>query len=367
MNKPSSLYIHIPFCKAICDYCDFPKLQYFRDFAIKYLQQLQKEMDSYQINENLKTIYIGGGTPTCLDDDLFEELLKMVLPYTKHVEEYTMEANPESLSLTKLKLMKKYGINRISIGVESTNNDILKAINRHHTFKDVETAIEEARKIGFNNINVDLILGLPNVTNSQLKKDIANILSLNPEHISCYSLTVHENTMFGLKNIKPIEDDISRGQYDIVHRLLQSNGYIHYEISNWSKPGKESKHNLVYWDNEQYYGIGMGASGYIENIRYTNTMSITKYNQGENHKEEETVDEYSDKEYQLMLNLRTIYGLSLNNWEEKYHEDFYKTHKETVDKLVKNNLLIIDKEENRIYPTYDGMMILDTILMQLFE
>ena len=367
MNKPSSLYIHIPFCKAICDYCDFPKLQYFRDFAIKYLDQLQKEMDSYQVNDHLRTIYIGGGTPTCLDDDLFEKLLQMVFPYTKHIEEFTVEANPESLSLTKLKLMKQYGANRISIGVESTNDEILKAINRHHTFKDVQTAIKEARNLGFDNINVDLILGLPNVANELLSKDIVNILSLNPEHISCYSLTVHENTMFGIKHIQPVDDDISREQYDLVHKVLGENGFIHYEVSNWAKSGRESKHNLVYWNNEQYYGVGMGASGYIGNTRYTNTMSLTKYNSGQNTIESEVVDAESDKEYEIILNLRTIHGIFLSKWEEKYHEDFYEIHKELINKLVDDKLLVYNQEEKRIYPTYDGMMILDTILMQLLE
>lgn len=366
MNKPTSLYIHIPFCKAICDYCDFPKLQYFRDFAIKYLDQLQKELDSYKINDHLKTIYIGGGTPICLDDDLFKKLLQMVFPYTKYVEEYTIEANPESLSLTKLKLMKQYGVNRLSIGVESTDDEILKAINRHHTFKDVQIAVLEARKLGFDNINVDLILGLPNVTNAQLTKDIGNILSLNPEHISCYSLTVHENTVFGIHHIKPVDDDISREQYDLVNEVLGNNGFIHYEVSNWAKPGRESKHNLVYWNNEHYYGLGMGASGYIGNTRYTNTMSINKYNSGQNTIEEEPIDKESNKSYQIMLNLRTIHGISLKKWEEKYHEDFYEIHKELINKLVNDKLLVYNQEEKHIYPTYEGMMILDTILMQLF-
>ena len=366
-NKPTSLYIHIPFCKAICDYCDFPKLQYFRHFAIKYLEQLQKEMDSYDINHHLKTIYIGGGTPTSLDDDLFEKLLQMVLPYTKEVEEYTVEANPESLSLTKLTLMKKYGVNRLSIGVESTNDKILASINRGHTFLDVQRAIENARNVGFDNINVDLILGLPHVSNKELEKDILNILSLKPEHISCYSLTVHENTVFGIKHIAPVNDDISRNQYDLVEQILSKNGFIHYEVSNWAKPNRESKHNLVYWKNEQYYGLGMGASGYIDGVRYTNTMSINKYNDGDNQKETEVVDQESDRSYELMLNLRTIYGLSLEKWQEKFNEDFYQEHQETLDSLIKDKLLIYKEEENRLIPTYEGMMILDTILLQLLK
>ena len=207
-NSPKSLYIHIPFCEALCDYCDFPKLQYFTFFAAKYLIYLQKELDSYNIGKDLKTIYIGGGTPTSLEDHLFEKLLKMVLPYTKNIQEYTIEANPESLSLNKLKLMKNYGVNRLSIGVESTDDKILKTINRHHTFSDVKKAIKMAKEVGFDNINVDLILGLPHCLKPQLKKDLDNLLSLPITHISCYSLSIHPHTSFYLRGIKERKDVI---------------------------------------------------------------------------------------------------------------------------------------------------------------
>ena len=180
----NSLYIHIPFCEHLCDYCDFTKVQYFSLFAKPYLVELEKELNSYHIN-NLKTIYIGGGTPTALEDELFERLLQIVTKYTKGVEEYTVEANPESLSKNKLMLMKQYGVNRISLGVETTNDEILKSINRHHTFEDVKKAILTAKEIGFDNLNVDLILGLPGTSKEQIQLDISNLLALGVQHISC--------------------------------------------------------------------------------------------------------------------------------------------------------------------------------------
>ena len=367
MNKsPSSLYIHIPFCEAICDYCDFPKLQYFRNFALRYIEKLKEEIASYHVGE-LKTIYIGGGTPTALEDDLFEDILSFVFPYTKGVEEYTIEANPESLSLTKLKLMKKYGVNRLSIGVESTDDKILSLINRHHTYQDVVTAINNAISVGIDNINVDLILGLPHVKKDGLKKDLDNLLSLPIKHLSCYSLSVHPHTVFYLKGIQESSGDQEREYYDLVEEMTKANGFIHYEVSNFAKPGYESKHNYVYWKDEQYYGCGLGAAGYIGNIRYTNTRSLDKYLIGEFIEEKEVVELSDDKEYFLMLNLRTIRGVILKEYQERFNEDFYKKNQDKIDSFIKRGLLIYDRKEGRIYPTYQGMMILDTMLLDLFN
>ena len=318
-NKANSLYIHIPFCESICDYCDFAKLQYFHSFAEKYLTALNKELDERVDNFELKTIYIGGGTPTSLDDAQFEKLLKMVMPYFKHVEEYTVEANPESLSLSKIKLLHKYGVNRLSIGVESTDDKILKSINRKHTFEDVKRAVELARENGINNINLDLIIGLPNVSEKMLEKDIINILSLNPDHVSCYSLTVHEHTVFYINGIEEPVEEFAYDAYKHINEILEENGYVHYEISNWAKPGKESKHNLVYWNNERYYGIGLAASGYLDNIRYKNTTNFNKYISFKNEIEQEIVATKDEIEYEIMLKLRTRLGLDLSDFKTKYN------------------------------------------------
>ena len=261
--------------------------------------------------------------------------------------------------------MKEYGVNRISLGVQTTNDEILAKIGRKHTFEDAKTAISLARKVGFDNLNVDLIIGLPGVQKEQFKEDLANVNTLEVDHISCYSLTVHPNTMFFIKGISEPKEELSRELYDYAEEFLKEKGFIHYEISNWAKPGKESKHNLTYWKDEHYYGFGMGAAGYLEDIRYVNTRSITKYNAGEYIDEKEHVTREDDKLYYLMLNLRTNCGIEFADYHFRFKIDFLEAHKETISRLVNEKLLVLT--EDRVYPTYDGMMVLDQLIMELSE
>ena len=353
MNSIHSLYIHIPFCNKICDYCDFTKLQYFRNFAVSYLKALKDELKSYKI-KNLKTIYVGGGTPTALEDDLFLELLKMIDPYTKGVEEYTFEANPESLTLKKIKMLKEHSVNRISIGVQTTNDKILQAVNREHTFIQVKTAIKNLKDNGIDNINVDLILGLPHSSKKILKEDLKNVLSLDIKHISCYGLTVNPHTALYNNGFKEPESDVLRDFYDEVEQTLKSQGFVHYEVSNWAKPGYQSEHNLTYWRNEEYYGCGLGASGYIKDIRYKNTVNLSQYLKRVFVSEKEKVSPKDKITYQIMLNLRTIEGLDVN---------FVKGKESIVEELIKRNLLV--KKNDCLIPTFEGMMILDQIILKL--
>ncbi|MBO7574062.1 MAG: radical SAM family heme chaperone HemW [Bacilli bacterium] len=353
MNKVNSLYIHIPFCNKICDYCDFTKLQYFRNFAISYLEALKDELKSYPIKD-LKTIYVGGGTPTALEDDLFEELLEIIDTYTDGVQEYTFEANPESLSLSKIKMLKAHSVNRVSLGVQTTNDKILKTVNRDHSFSEVQEAIKNLREAGIDNINVDLILGLPHTSEKILKKDLKNILSLDVKHISCYGLTVNPHTVLFTKGFKEPEGDILRKYYDIVEETLTKNGFVHYEVSNWAEPGYQSEHNLTYWRNEQYYGCGLGASGYIKDIRYKNTINLSQYLTRVFVSEKEEVSERDKLTYQIMLNLRTIEGLNMS---------FVKNKRNVVGELIKEKLLIL--KDDILIPTYEGMMVLDQIILKL--
>ena len=353
MNKVKSLYIHIPFCNKICDYCDFTKLQYFRNFAVKYLEALKKELDSYPIKD-LKTIYVGGGTPTALEDDLFDELLKIIDKYTSGVSEYTFEANTESLSINKIKLLKSHGVNRVSLGVQTTDDQILKAINRDHSFEQVKEAIKNLKEAGIDNINVDLILGLPHTSEKILKKDLENILSLDIKHVSCYGLTVNPHTVLFNKGFKEPEGDVLRAYYDIVEETLVKNGFIHYEVSNWAKPGYQSEHNLTYWRNEQYFGCGLGASGYFGGIRYKNTVNLTEYLDGKFVSEKEQVTKEDKLTYQIMLNLRTIEGLDIA---------FVKDKTKEIDAFIKDGFLV--KEGNCLIATYLGMMVLDQIILKL--
>ena len=362
--NPKSLYIHIPFCESICDYCDFAKLQYFHSFAEQYLIALKKELIGTVDNKELDTIYIGGGTPTSLDDKQFESLLKMVRPYSKAIKEYTIEANPESLSLSKIKLMKEYGVNRVSIGVESTDDKILKSINRKHTFSDVKKAVELLRENGIDNINLDLIIGLPNVSEKMLLKDIKNILSLNPMHISCYSLTVHEHTVFHINGIEEPVEEYAFECYKLIDEFLQKEGYVHYEVSNWSRLGYMSQHNLTYWRNQRYYGIGLAASGYIDNIRYKNTTNFNEYINFVNKKETEIVSNIDEKEYEIMLRLRTIEGLNLDDFHTKFGIDLLKEKEQEIKQYISQGYLTLDN--GVIRPTFSGMMILDKIVIDLY-
>ena len=353
MNKVKSLYIHIPFCNKICDYCDFTKLQYFRNFAISYLEALKEELKGYPIKD-LKTIYVGGGTPTALEDDLFEELLKIIDTYTDGVQEYTFEANPESLSLSKIKMLKAHSVNRISIGVQTTNDKMLKMVNRDHSFSEVQEAIKNLREAGIDNINIDLILGLPHTSEKILKEDLKNILSLGVKHVSCYGLTVNPHTVLFTKGFKEPEGDILRKYYDIVEETLTKNGFVHYEVSNWAKPGYQSEHNLTYWRNEQYYGCGLGASGYIKDIRYKNTINLSQYLTRVFVSEKEEVSERDKLTYQIMLNLRTIEGLNMS---------FVKNKRNVISELIKEKLLML--KDDILIPTYEGMMVLDQIILKL--
>ncbi len=353
MNKVKSLYIHIPFCNKICDYCDFTKLQYFRNFASKYLDVLKVELESYKIKD-LKTIYVGGGTPTALEDDLFEQLLKIIDPYTDGVIEYTFEANPESLSLDKIKMLKAHRVNRISLGVQTTDDKILKTVNRDHSFEQVQEAVKNLKEVGIDSINVDLILGLPHTSEKILKKDIENVLSLSVKHVSCYGLTVNPHTVLFNKGFKEPEGDVLRAFYDIVEQELIKDGFIHYEVSNWAKPGYQSEHNLTYWRNEQYYGCGLGASGYIGETRYKNTINLSQYLDRVFVNEKELVSEKDKRTYQIMLNLRTIEGLDISFVSNKENE---------IESLINSGLL--DKKDNRLIPTYQGMMVLDQIILKL--
>ena len=353
MNKVKSLYIHIPFCNKICDYCDFTKLQYFRNFASKYLEALGEELESYRIKD-LKTIYVGGGTPTALEDDLFEQLLKIIDPYTEGVIEYTFEANPESLSLDKIKMLKAHRVNRISLGVQTTDDKILKMVNRDHSFEQVKEAVKNLKDVGIDNINVDLILGLPHTSEKILKKDIENVLSLGVKHVSCYGLTVNPHTVLFNEGFKEPEGDVLRAFYDIVEQELIKDGFVHYEVSNWAKPGYQSEHNLTYWRNEQYYGCGLGASGYIGETRYKNTGNLSQYLERVFVNEKEVVSNKDKRTYQIMLNLRTIEGLEIS---------FVKNKKTEIDELLDSGF--VKKEKNHLIPTYEGMMILDSIILKL--
>ena len=347
-----SCYIHIPFCRNICSYCDFCKIFYNEEYVDKYLDLLKKEINENYNGEILDTLYIGGGTPSVLSikqlDKLFEiiNLLKLSNEY-----EFTIEMNLEDVCEEKLSLFKENGVNRVSIGVESVNPNYFEFLNRKSDKKDVINKIDLAKKY-FNNFNIDLMYAFPNQTNEEVLDDLSFIINLKPTHISIYSLIIEEHTKIYIDKLEPINEDLEEEMYYNIIKLLKNKGYNHYEISNFSKEGYESKHNLVYWNNDKYYGFGLGASGYIDNIRYTNTKSINRYLEGLFRYEYEEISKDIDMENEMIFGLRKINGVNKNEFYQKYGLSIYD--KFDIINLIDNKLLIDNGEyifipENKLY------------------
>lgn len=339
-----SVYIHIPFCNNICTYCDFCKVKYNEEWINKYLDKLEDEIIKQYKKEKIRTLYIGGGTPSILSIDELKRLFEIIkLLDLEQLEEFTFECNVESITNEKLIFLKKNNVNRLSIGIETFNEKYLELLNRHHTKEEVFEKIEMARMIGFENINVDLMYALPNETMEDLEKDVDEFLKLNVNHISCYSLMIEPNTKLYIGKIKPIDEDLDYEMYKYIEKRLLSREYIHYEISNYSKNNMESKHNLVYWNNEYYYGFGLSASGYLENYRYDNTKNLRKYLNGEYIENITKISEEDKLKYELILGFRKIKGINKNQFKNKFGIDIYDV--DNIKELLNNNML----EENEEY------------------
>ena len=348
-NKVKSVYIHIPFCNTICSYCDFCKVYYKTNLIDSYLDSLSKELDEYYKGEILDTIYIGGGTPSCLSIDKLNKLFNIIdiLKRSKNIE-FTFECNPEDINEELLKLLKSRGVNRLSIGVESFNKDILKILNRRYDI-DIFSKMDICKKY-FDNINIDLMYAIPSENLEILSNDIDTIIKLDVPHISTYSLIINKNTVMYNKNYKNIDDELDYEMYKLIIDKLSKYNYHHYEISNFSKSGYESKHNLTYWNNEYYYGFGVGASGYVDNIRYDNTRSITKYISGNYRLESNKLSFNETVENEFILGFRKIDGMSIKNFENRY--GFNPRNIDNVKKLVRENKLEVNEYNIKINNDY---------------
>lgn len=357
-------YIHIPFCKKICSYCDFCKLLYNEKFVNKYLDSLEKEIEENYKGEELDTIYIGGGTPSCLNEKELERLFMILnkLNKSKNIE-YTIEGNFDTTTKEKLLLYKKYHINRLSLGIESINKDNLKILERNETEEEITYKINLMKSLGFNNINVDLIYAIPSETIETLNKDIDFITSLNVEHISTYSLIIEDNTKLKINNIKNIDEDLDYEMYKTIINKLKLKGYNQYEISNFSKIGKESIHNSCYWQNKEYYGFGLGASAYIDNQRITNTRSLTNYLKGDRISEIEYISFDLKMEYEIILNLRLRKGIDLKEFKDKYKRDLINIY--NYQDLLADNLL--ELRDNNLYIPEDKIYVSNEIIVKLIQ
>lgn len=340
-----SVYIHIPFCSNICSYCDFPKIYYHKKWINDYLEALNREIELRYKGELIETIYIGGGTPSSLEIEELEKLFSIIRKIKSNYLEFTIECNLDNLTKEKINLFKRNNINRISIGIESFDKKNLKFLNRN--LNNLEL-IPYMKKIGIDNINVDLIYALPTESKKTLINDIDKLLELDVPHISTYSLIIEPHTMIYNKKIENIDDFLDLEMYNIICSKLKA--YNHYEISNFSKKGYESKHNLTYWNNEHYYGFGMGASGYIDNIRYTNTKSINEYIKGNYILEEEKLDIKEIMENEMILGLRKLKGVNISDFKKKYNKEIKEVFK--IDKLIEEGKLLIENDYIKINPKY---------------
>lgn len=340
-----AVYIHIPFCKNICSYCDFCKFYYNKKWADNFLKSLESEIKKNYKNEVIKTLYIGGGTPNSLDDKQLKELLKLLkIIKLDNDYEYTIECNIEFLTSNQIKLFKEFGINRISLGIQTFNEKYLNFLNRNHTKELVKEKINLLKENGFLNINVDLIYALPNQTLEELKEDIIFFKSLDIPHISTYSLIIEPHTVLYNNNVSNIDEDLDSDMYNLIIKELDN--YNHYEISNFAKAGYESRHNLVYWNNLNYYGFGIGASGYIGNVRYDNTRSYNNYIEGNYRLNEEYLDKSKTIENEFILGFRKMKGINISDFYNKYKINIMDI--DVVKRLLDKNLIVKDNDNIRL-------------------
>ncbi len=365
------IYIHIPFCMKKCFYCDFVSYANKEDMIEKYIKALEKEI-KIKAEENkllkINTIYIGGGTPSFIDSKHIVYIINAIKESfnVKENAEITIEVNPGTVTKNKLEDYIKCGINRISIGLQTTNNELLKQIGRIHTYEQFLETYNLIRMVGFNNINVDLMLALPNQTIKDLEDSLNKVIMLKPEHISVYSLILEEKTkLYDLVEsgkLELLDESIERNMYWKVKNILEQNGYKHYEISNFAKQGYESKHNLNCWNQEEYLGMGVAAHSYLNSKRYSNTENLEQYinklldeegikNDIVTVHEEQTLED-KQKEY-MLLGLRKIEGVKISDFKNKFVQNPIYIFRKELDKLVKEDLIQV--EDNNIKLTKKGL------------
>lgn len=381
MKLARGVYIHIPFCHQICHYCDFNKVFFKNQPVDAYIEALGQEM-AMTVAENpaafarIETIFLGGGTPTALEPRQIDRLLKLVRTHIplEHMVEFTSEANPDELTEDKLRALYNGGVNRLSMGVQSFDESLLKTIGRTHDNEHVLLAIERAKKVGFENMSIDLMYGLPHQTMEQWKATLAYALSLGLPHYSAYSLIVEPKTVFYIQYAKgklklPTEDHEAE-MYDVLMEEMASAGLEQYEISNFAKEGFASIHNKIYWDNDEYAGFGAGAHGYLEGTRYSNIAPIKKYIETVESgsrpllsKHTVTMDE--KREEQMFLGLRKAEGVTHADYERKMGERMDEKYANTIQKLVADGLLEADERGIRL--TRRGRFVGNEVFQQFLQ
>lgn len=357
------IYLHIPFCARKCEYCDFCTYINMEKEYEKYTEYIIKELNMYP-KYKYDTVYFGGGTPSLLPIEMISKIFNNI-DVEKNAE-ITLELNPNDMKKEKLRELRKLGINRLSIGIQSFQDHILKFVGRDHNGADAIRVFKEAREVGFENITIDLMFGIPNQTMEDLKKDLEIIKQIQPDNVSIYSLIWEEGTIFfgKLKRgiLKEMDQDLEAEMFETIINFLKENGYNHYEISNFSKKGMEGRHNLKYWRNEQFLGVGMSAASFYKNRRYSGVRTFRKYysliDKNEIPIDEKSVEIIDEIEREK---LRKMLGLRLVNEGILYFED------KNIEKLVKDGLLEIfknEKKEKRLRLTQKGILLANNVFME---
>lgn len=371
-NEPIGLYVHIPFCLKKCSYCDFCSFPDFdKQKRKEYINALKKEIFSYNRKEKISvnTVFFGGGTPSILEADEFEEIYKAILEsfiLTNDVE-FTIEVNPKTLTGEKLSKYISCGVNRISIGLQTIHNNEYKMLGRIHNFEDFQNTYNLARKSGIDNINVDLMYGIPGQTLDSLSETLRKVAELKPEHISAYSLILEEGTkLFDVKDSLVFPDeDADFDMYTLIGNVLKEAGYSHYEISNYALPGYECQHNLKYWRCNEYIGVGLSAYSYFNGERFGNTNKFSEYfsENPTQYSYRELIDIESKAYEYVMLSLRLSEGFSTKEYKKLFGFDFLNSRKDIISKFISSGHMKLEK--NRIYLTENGFYISNAILREL--
>ena len=358
-----SIYFHIPFCKRICSYCDFCKNYYKEDIVSKYLIALKNEFLNNYKNEKIKTVYIGGGTPSCLNYDNLNCLFSITNKINLSSRyEFTFECNYDDITEELLKILKENKVNRISIGIESFNKKFEDILGRKIDKEEMIKNINLCKKY-FDNINIDLMYALYGQTLEDIVFDLNIISNLDIKHVSIYALIIEDNTMLKIKNIKEVDSEMQSAMYYLIRNELEKNGFNQYEISNFALKGFESKHNLTYWNNDNYYGFGSGASGFINNIRYDNTKSVFKYINGITKIYTEKLDKNMLINDEVMLNLRKTTGINKKHFFNKYGKKINDLY--SLNELIKDGYLKETKEY--IYIPKKYLFVSNEIILKVLE
>lgn len=378
VKKPLSLYIHIPFCVRKCLYCDFLSGQASEEEKEAYVKKLLEEMEYWKqvIWEKyfVRTVFLGGGTPTCLEPSQLLRIGRKLSEFPMEGQscfEFTVEANPGTLSNEKVQVLKEIGVNRVSLGLQSAQEQELKALGRIHTYQDFLKSFELLRNYNFQNINVDLMADIPNQTIKSYQSTLSSVLALEPEHISSYSLIVEEGTPFFKMQeegtlLLPVEE-IDRQMYCMTQEVLSKKGYKRYEISNYAKRGKECCHNLTYWEMGEYLGIGLGASSFFGGYRFSNIDRQQEYLSlpADNlQKDSKQLSKKDEMEEYVFLGLRMRKGISLQDYKNRFGLEFKKCYQKILPFLIENCLLAEDRNHGRIYLTDRGIDVSNAVLSE---